>query len=219
MTWGDYRTFVGFAWTYALPAYGFTTLPRDPEAAAKASRTIAYQRARIRAHVAECKGSLLAEAVYLEPGDRPSDAIVPDLVALLQVAEKHDAQLLFVDFAAESGWRQNSYIVRQIAEAPVSSLGLSPDPMPLEGLGLFDPIGHFKAVRALLAGPDGPGREADRARVLAERVAATLEAAGVDGAANPTQGAAALNQAGLATVRNRPWTADTLRRFLKRHGG
>jgi len=28
-----------------------------------------------------------------------------------------------------------------------------------------------------------------------------------------------LNQAGLATVRHRPWTADTLRRFLKRHEG
>jgi hypothetical protein len=219
MTWGDYRTFVGFSWTYALPAYGFTVLPRDPEAAGKASRTIAYQRARIRAHVAECKGELLAEAVYLEPGDRPSDAIEPDLVALLRTAKDSDAQLLFVDFASESGWRQNSYIVRQIAEAPVSSLGLPPDPVPVEGLGLFDPIGHFKAVRALLAGPDGPGREADRARVLAERVAATLATAGIDGAANPTKGADALNAAGLTTVRNRPWSADTLRQFLKRHGG
>ncbi|MBB4285885.1 hypothetical protein [Roseospira goensis] len=217
MTWGDYRTFVGFAWTYALPAFGFTTLPRDPEAGGKASRTIAYQRARIRAHVAACKGKLLAEAVYLEPGDRPSDAIVPDLVAVLRTAKDNDAQLLYVDFASASGWRQNSHIQQQIAMAPVSSLGLPPDPMPVEGLGLFDPIGHFKAVRTLLTGPEGPGREADRARVLAERVDATLTAAGLDGAAHPTKAAAALNQAGLATVRNRPWNADTLRRFITRH--
>jgi hypothetical protein len=51
------QRFVGFYWTLPIPAVGFTSLPKDVGAAAAASKTIRYQRERIRRWVADQKGS------------------------------------------------------------------------------------------------------------------------------------------------------------------
>ena len=58
--------FVGFYWTLPMPHAGFKELPKDAEAAAKASRTIRYQRDRVRLHVEAEGGLLVGETVWLE---------------------------------------------------------------------------------------------------------------------------------------------------------
>lgn len=55
--------FVGFYWTLPMPHEGFKELPEDTEAAAKASRTVRYQRERVRLHVEAEGGVLVGEAV------------------------------------------------------------------------------------------------------------------------------------------------------------
>ena len=55
--------FLGLYWTLPVPWAGFTQLPKDVGAAAKLSRTIAYQRERVRRWVAEEGGDLVAEEV------------------------------------------------------------------------------------------------------------------------------------------------------------
>ena len=42
------RNAVGFYWTLPVPWAGFTDLPKDIDAAVKASRTIRYQVQRVR---------------------------------------------------------------------------------------------------------------------------------------------------------------------------
>ncbi|MFN7159798.1 MAG: hypothetical protein ACK4MR_14075, partial [Erythrobacter cryptus] len=60
------RKAVGFYWTLPVPWAGFTKLPADIEAAARGSRTIAYQRALIHAFAAAEGYALVEEAAFLE---------------------------------------------------------------------------------------------------------------------------------------------------------
>ena len=62
--------YLGLYWTLPVPWAGFTRLPKDAKAAAARSRTIAYQRERVRRWVAEeglsldvCTGGELAVAL------------------------------------------------------------------------------------------------------------------------------------------------------------
>lgn len=210
--WGNYRRFVGFYWTLPVKAVGFTKLSRDVEAAARASKTIAYQRARIRAYVAEQNGTLVGEITYLEPDDRPSSAIEPEITRALKLAQKESAQLLYVAFAEHCGWRDHKFLQQQTSLAPVSCLGLPPDPIHLEDLGAFDPIAHFRASRRIL---DGRGTEADRRLLLETQVRALLDLDVPDAIASPAVGARRLNDVGVRTLRGNAWTADNLRQFLK----
>jgi hypothetical protein len=213
--WGSYRKFVGFYWTLPVRAFGFVTLPKDPAEAAKASATIAYQRALVQRHVADRKGELVAEVAFLESGDRPSPAIEPEITRALKRAQREGAQLLYVDFAQASHWREHRFLQWLTSLAPVSCLGLPPEPIHVEGRGYFDPIAHFRASRRLLQDPDAPVREADRRILLEERVRTLLQLDAPGATVRPAEGARILNAAGLKTLRNNAWTADNLRQFLK----
>lgn len=200
--------YLGFYWTLPVNWAGFTDLPREADAAAAASRTIRYQRDRIRRWVHEEKGNLLAEAVFMDSRpDRGTDAIRDDIARLLAEAETRDATLLLVDFTQAFGWRPHGPLYDLIGASP-RCLMLTPDPVMIDGR-LFDPARHFRQWRAL----DSAYRETKEAQLLAVgQTMADLRARGASHAAI----AAGLNETGLKTANGRAWSAETVRKFLAR---
>ncbi len=88
---------------------------------------------------------MIGELVFLELApDRGSEYVEDTLSKALDLCTAHDAQLLFVDFAQEGGWRHHPFMSRLMQLAPVSCMGLYPDPLMIDGL-MFDPIGAFSA--------------------------------------------------------------------------
>ena len=68
------QNYIGFYWTLPVPWAGFRDLPNDADEASGLSRTIRYQRDRVRRWVKEEKGELIDETVFLETEpDRGSD--------------------------------------------------------------------------------------------------------------------------------------------------
>lgn len=199
---------IGFYWTLPVPWAGFTQLPSDPEAAAQASRTIAYQRERIRRWVKEEGGTLVHEEVFLELApDRGSEQLVRTVERLLTRCRTEDATLVLVEFWDVYGWRRHGPLAELLDEN--DDLCLLLDPVPLtSAAGHFDPAQHFRTWREV-EGAHAAGKEERRAQlaqVIAERQ---------DSHATLKDLAQVLNGDGLTTPTGKPWTADNLRKFLK----
>lgn len=200
--------YVGLYWTLPVPWAGFTSLPQDPEAAAQASRTIAYQRERVRRWVKEEGGHLVHEEVFLELApDRGSEHIWPIVEKLLKRCKAENAKLILVEFWDAFGWRRHGPLVQRL-EAN-ADLCVLLDPAPLASAeGHFDPVEHFRTWRAV---------EGAHAAGKAERRAELAEAIAEKQAAHPSlkELAQALNGDGLTTPTGKPWSAENLRKFLK----
>lgn len=98
------RNAVGFYWTLPVPWADFDRLPEDTDGAAKASRTIRYQRELIRRHAKEQKYRLAEEKVFLELApDRGSEHVLDALRPVAVICRELDAVLLLVDFSAVRG--------------------------------------------------------------------------------------------------------------------
>lgn len=198
-----------------MPYVGFMELPQDPDGAAKASRTIRYQRERVRRHVEAEGGVLVGEAVWLElepdRGSRHVAAALKEAVALCRAA---GARLLYVDFAERHGWRPHRQLKTHLdglAGAPPHR-PLDPDPVVIDGRR-FDPVAHFRRRRDEMA---ERGTPAERRQEVLGKILAF--AAGLPPAVPPGDHAAladALNGAGIRTTTGRKWTPDNLRAFLK----
>lgn len=198
--------YLAFYWTLPVNWAGFTSLPPDTDAAAKASRTIRYQVERVRRWVKDEKGTLLREAVFLETRpDRGTDAIQQEIGKVLTEARKKRAKVVLVDFAEAFGWRPHGPLFDMIRAAGDCVL-LPPEPTLIEGKW-WDPVDHFRAWR-----------EVDQAHQLAKDeiketamfTMAELKAEGASYAAI----AARLNSWGQKTVNGRTWTADNVRKFM-----
>jgi hypothetical protein len=200
--------YVGFYWTLPVPWAGFTSLPKNPEAAAKASRAIAYQRERVRRWVKAEGGQLVHEEVFLELApDRGSEHILPTVDCLLARCRAGKAKLVLVEFWDAYGWRRHGPLAERL-EANTEFCVLL-DPVPLTSAeGHFDPVHHFRVWREI---------EAAHAAGKAERKAALAEAlvGRREEQLSLKEVALALNTDGLATPTGKPWTADNLRKFLK----
>lgn len=211
MTERTYRTFVGFYWTLPLPSMGFKDLPDAVDEAARKSRTIRYQRDRVRAYVQECKGILVEELVFLEERfDRVSGTVESYIERALKACKKHDAQLLFVDFSL-AGYRDHPFMNREMRRSEISCLDLPPDPMVMDGVE-FDPVAHFRAVKATR---DGWASPAERREALAGRVADVVAELRTDGTPTYQEIASLLNLQGITTITGKAWTAVNLKQFLK----
>ena len=209
--WPEWRDFVGFYWTLPMPALGFVDLPKDVEAAARVSQTIRYQRERVCRHVGECRGHLIDEIVYMEVRpDRGTEHVRSTVARALRACAGGKAQLLHVDFAYAAGWRQHPFLARLMQEAPVSCLGLTPDPMPIDGVE-FDPVEHFRQHRD--AASQG-GDAATRRAALAATVLRIAEEAG-EGPGRYRVIAEQLNAESVRTRNGRSWTADNVKQFLR----
>jgi hypothetical protein len=198
--------YLGFYWTLPVNWAGFTSLPKDADEAAKASRTIRYQVERVRRWVKDNKGNLLREVVFMDVRpDRGTKAIQSEIGKLLTEAGKISAGLVLVDFTQAFGWRPHGPLFDMILQKDNCVL-LPPEPMLLEGK-LWDPVEHFRAWREV----DFAHRSAKQQ--AKDTVLAAMTDLKVDGAsyANIAQ---ELNGMGVKTVNGRPWTADNVRKFM-----
>ena len=199
-----------------MPHLGFDALPKDVEEAAKASRTIRYQRQRVRRHVAEQGGVLVHEAVWMELApDRGSRHVEAELRKALDSCREAGAELLYVDFAERHGWRPHQQLktfLNGIADAPLHR-PLEPDPIEIDGRR-FDPVEHFRRWRKRMAERGSP---AERRREVLE----TIIVAAADGLPPAVPRAdyagisAMLNGRGIQTTTGRRWSPDNLRLFLR----
>ena len=208
--------FVGFYWTLPMPQVGFKELPKDAEAAAEASRTIRYQRERVRRHVAAEGGELVGEAVWMELApDRGSHHVAAALAKPVDLCRAAGARLLYVDFAGRHGWRPHQQLKTHLEALadPIPHRPLDSDPVEIDGRR-FDPVAHFRRRRDEMA---GRGTPTERRREVLEQILAF--AADRLPPAMPRADyaalAGALDSAGIRTTTGRRWTPDNLRAFLK----
>lgn len=198
--------YFAFYWTLPVPWAGFTSLPKDVDEAAKASRTIRYQVARVRRWVADQKGCLLGEEVFLElQPDRGSEQIVPVIDKLIAKAKAKSASVVLVDFSEAMRWRRHGPLWDRL-EASGIAVALDPTPvqMPEEEL---DPIDHFRSWRRLerLHAETKGDRKAALAAAIMD-----LRDEGLSFAAIASE----LNAAGMTTPTGKAWTADNVRKLI-----
>lgn len=199
---------IGFYWTLPVPWAGFTTLSKDPDEAARQSRTVRYQREVIRRCAKEHGYALIAEHVFLEiEPDRVSDQMQATLFNLRGQIRKTGAKLLIVDFADGHGQRRNIHLAELGEGSGLDVCVLKADPIMLDGR-VFHPSRHFEAwQRERRAWSDGKA-----ARILAATSRARELMAQNKGLAEI---ATQLDAEGLRSATGKPWTADGLRKTLK----
>jgi hypothetical protein len=187
---------------------GLTSLPKDPEAAAQASRTIRYQRERIRRWVREEGGTIIYEEVFLELApDRGSEHILPTVDRFLKRCRTEKAQLVLVEFWSAFGWRRHGPLAERF-EAN-ADLCVLLDPVPLTSAeAFFDPVEHFRTWRKVEGAhaASKADRKADLAEAIAERQ---------DGHFSLAELAKVLNADRLLTPTGKPWSRDNLGKFLR----
>jgi hypothetical protein len=165
---------------------------------------------RVRRHVLENAGRLVGEFVFMDTRpDRGTDVVKETLIRVRRACTEHRAALVLVRFDEVNFWHRHQYLYDYIRDHGIRSEELSPVPMTIGGRQ-FDPSKHFQAWRrhdalameslrrkaggglaaALGEVPDRPGRY----RELADR----------------------LNEQGIKTVRGGLWTAENVRKALKR---
>lgn len=203
------RNAVGFYWTLPVPRAGFTELPDRIEDAARASRTIRYQREAVHRHARDNGYTLVHEEVFLEiDPDRSSEFILGPLRKVGMVCRQHGATLLYVDFSEVQGWRSHPPMEEWCRSAVIPCQTLFPDEVLIDGQ-LFDPSAHFQAWRTRQRA--WTASKAERATKLLER-AEGLRGGGLSYSAI----AAAMNDEGLVNLTGRKWTADNVRKFIAR---
>ena len=201
--------FVGFYWTLPVNWAGFRDLPVDVSAAAAASQTIRYQRARVRRYVAEVGGELIDEIAFMDVRtDRATDIVAGDLK---QRAARYAGQatLLTVAFDEHHRWRNNPHLHKAAEGIGIAVMPLSPDQIELDGR-MFDPIAHFAKWRSR--------DEAEKARLRYEAMR-DVAAAMQDFPAKRgrwSEIAAALNAKGSRSIQGNVWTAEGVRKLATR---
>ncbi len=199
---------IGFYWTLPVPWAGFAALPTNPDAAAKVSQTIRYQREAIQRYAKQNGHELIEESAFLEINpDRVSDQMRKTFSGLRKRLLVEGALLLVVDFADVHGWRRNTHLEWLARDADVEVVIVPPDPIMLDGK-YFNPAKHFSEWRekqhAWLAGKSGRIEAAiSRAREL--RVKGQSLPAAAD----------QLNAEDLRSATGKPWTGDSLRKAIK----
>ncbi|MFM2273725.1 MAG: hypothetical protein RL702_2790 [Pseudomonadota bacterium] len=204
------RKAVGFYWSLPVPWAGFTKLDRDIEIAAKQSRTIAYQRALVRDYARRQGMALIHEEAFLEiKPDRGSEQIVPALEKATKLCRAQGAELLYVSFAGVQQWRNHHAMEHWLAQADIVPTAIEAEPILVEGKP-FDPFAHFSDWRERQT--DWTEGKEERANKARDRASELLLA----GLKKPAV-AQLLNDEGLRSLTGKPWTADSLRKFLATH--
>ena len=199
---------VGFYWTLPVPWAGFTALPDDVEAAAKASRTIRYQREAVRRYAQDHHWALVDEVVFLElQPDRGSAHVAGALRKAEATRRKHAANLLYVDFSRVHGWRGHDPLREALGTLEAEPFPVPADPLPVDG-EMFDPSAHFATWRARQQKwtAEKPARQA---ATLAEGKALRAKGFGYDKIAR------ALNDRGIRSASGKAHTAESVRKALK----
>lgn len=197
---------IGFYWTLPVPWAGFTKLPKSVDEAAKASRSIRYQRARVRQWLKLDGGQLIEEAAFMEvKADRGTAAILPEIDRLLSRAEALDATLALVNFAESFFWRPHAALWGRLQSEP-RVMALDPAPVVIDGHA-FDPTEHFRAWADLNATHSALKPQAKVE--IAAQIAKLRE-----GGARYDEIAKTLNAEGITTPNGKAWTGDNLRKLM-----
>lgn len=202
--------FVGFYWT--LPVYwaGFQWLPPNAEAAAAKSRTIRYQLEQVRKYVAMHGGRLVREVVFLElQPDRSSDAVGEVLDKVEELHGDARAELAYVDFAARLHWRRHAYLKQYMESRGIRGFPVLPEEIRINGKP-FDPIKHFDE-----------SRRKQNAKAASIRIACFEELTSLAQALHGRDGdyqriSEELNARAVQNIRGRSWTAEMVRKAMKR---
>lgn len=202
--------YVGLYWTLPVPWAGFRDLPHDVEAAARASRTIRYQRERVRQHVREVAGDLVDEVVFMDVRtDRATELV---LEAIERAADRaRQASVALVDFSDPHRWRRIGGLHDLMEERGIRLDAIDPRPVTIDGK-LFDPIRHFSDWRS---------RDASAMtgfRVAAHAALTAALAAEPPGVGRWQQIATRLNGDGVLTLRGGgTWTPEGVRKLATRN--
>jgi hypothetical protein len=202
--------YVGFYWTLPVNWLGFRSLPADVEAAAAKSRTIRYQRKLVQNWVRDNPpAQLVDEITFMDTRpDRATEAVNEVLSKARKILSDRKAKLLYVKFDLMQ-WRHNLYLHNYIVEQGIDAVPLPPDPLTIDGQR-FDPSEHF-----------GAWRQADAAAMadFKERATAGLQYALLEVPEGPGRYkriADIMNERGIKTLRGGKWTAENIRKRLKR---
>lgn len=198
--------YLAFYWTLPVTWAGFRDLPKEVDAAAKASRTIRYQVEVVRRWVKAGKGTLLREEVFMDTRpDRGTDAIKGEIGKVLAEAAKKQAEVVLLDFSQAFGWRPHGPLFDMI-DAAGNCVLLPPEPQVIDG-HLWDPVTHFRTWREV----DHAYQMAkDGLKDAALSAMTDLKAGGASYSAI----ALSLNEMGMKSVNGRAWTADNVRKFM-----
>jgi hypothetical protein len=203
------NAYLGFYWTLPVNCAGFRRLPANIDAAAAASRTIRYQRERVRAYVAESRGRLVDEIAFIDmQPDRATDLVEGELRAKA-AAHAGRATLLYVRFEETMHWRRNAYLLEAAREIGLDVLPLPPDPVSING-ETFDPILHFRQWRECDEGAR------TRLKLHAAQGLRAALAAAPKGNGRWQAAAEWLNAAKILTSRGGRWTAENVRKHAGR---
>lgn len=199
--------YVGFYWTLPVNSHGFRSLPKDVDAAATSSRTIRYQRERVRQHLREQAGELIGEVAYMD--SRPDRATRAVRDAMMKATNGSDAILLFVDFSQVRFWRRIPELPEYITSHGLRMYGLEPKAITIDGQ-LFDPFEHFEKWR-----------QRDESAMGGFRLAAHAGLRKALEAETATSGrwmriAERLNGEGVKTLRGGRWTPEGVRKIALR---
>ena len=214
---------VAFYWTLPIPGLPkpFVRLSSDVNQAAKESKTIHYQIKLVRSWAKNNKKEILKEGVYLElEPDRAGrtwkqfEKGMPDeLNELIEICKKEDAILLYVDFSHSSVGRSHHVMDEIVGGYSIRTRAISPHQygIVIDGDINFDLKAHFRK------------RAKERMELSSDKLtwrdsALIVARAALDEAGNLNGAARILNESDHKTSRNRKWTADNLRKFLKKYG-
>ena len=203
-------SYVGVYWTLPVNWAGFRDLPPDVDAAAAASRTIRYQRERVRGWVRKRGGTLLGEVAFMDTRtDRATNAVRDVLRRAAPAYAGQGATLVAVQFHEIHHWRHNPFLHEAAQELGLEVIGLSPDPLIIDD-EVFDPAQHFAAWRT----EDGSAMA--RLRLAAHEGLQAALAEIPDGNGRWQAIAGLLNGRVVRTIQGGSWTAENVRKFAKR---
>lgn len=200
---------VGFYWTLPVRWAGFTQLPADIEEAAKASRTIAYQRELIRQYASDNDFELIHEETYLEiEPDRSGHLIRESLRNMEKHCAENDAIFLYVDFSVERNWRSHFAMKDWASRTAIATLPIDTSIYEISINGApFDPHAHFRVWREKQRAWTA-GKKERKAQALAR--AEALRATGH----NATAIAEILERERLRSPNGQEWTRDSVQKLL-----
>ena len=206
------KRYIGVYWTLPVNWIGFRGLPQDVDAAAAASRTIRYQRERVRRWVCEQGGTLLGEVAFMDTRtDRATDAVRDVLHRALPAYAGQGATLLAVRFDEDHLWRTNPFLYEAARELGLEVIPLSPDTLTIDGKS-FNPARHFATRR------EEDGRAMARLRQDAHEGLQAALAEVPDGNGRWQTIAGLLNERGIRTIQGSTWTTDNVRKLTRRLG-
>lgn len=204
------REAIGFYWTFPV---NWLPVPKldtgDIEAAAKGSKTIAVQREAVCRWAKENKFALIHEEALVEAEpDRIAEETAGVLHLLLERAEKDDAMVLFVDLKHETNMR-NHRVLNALVDFQSHAGGrLQPVPLaPKEQEFLTEHFARWGMKHRHWL--EERGERQRKTLALAVRLR-------IDGLPLKTV-AHQLNEAKLPSMTGKPWTEETLRKFLKKY--